>query len=201
MKPNLYLLTFLGIFFAACDSSTPKEEKAKLETYTSKEVGWTIEIPEGYKKLSKTRLEANEKKWKQALANANEDETTSSKSLLLVNFQKNQFNSLLATAQVFDLTQDGDYLVNRQLVKKMIYDTYTNQKIKVDTLSAIQVTAGQKFQTFNITLFGPNGEVLLNQITYNKLINGYDFGISINYNTETDKEILINAFKNSKFVK
>jgi len=42
---------------------------------------------------------------------------------------------------------------------------------------------------------------LLNQITYNKLINGYDFGISINYNTETDKEILINAFKNSKFVK
>ena len=201
MKPTLYFLTLFGIFFAACNSSNSKEEKAKLETYTSKEIRWTIEIPEGYTKLSKTRLEANEKKWKQALANANDNETTNSKSLLLVNFQKNQFNSLLATAQVFDLTQDGDYLVNRQIVKKMIYDTYTNQKIKIDTLSATEVIAGQKFQTFNITLFGPNGEVLLNQLTYNKLINGYDFGISINYNNEMDKKILIDAFKKSKFVK
>ena len=200
MKLNLYLLTLLVVVFTACNSNTPKEEKTSLATYTSKEVGWTIEIPEGYKQLSKTRMEANQKKWKQALGNADTTQTTN-KLLQLINFQKNQFNSLAATAQVFDVAKDGNYLANNQLVKKMIYDAYVNQKIKVDTSSATEVIAGQKFHTFNVTLFGPSGEVLMNQMMYNQLMNGYDFGVSIIYNSETDKEILINAFKNSKFIK
>jgi len=200
MKIKLSFLTLIFGVCVGCNSSAPKEEKPKLETYTSKEVGWTIEIPEGYKQLSKTRIEANEKKWKQALGNADTAQTTN-KLLQLINFQKNQFNSLLATAQTFDLAKDGNYLANNQLTKKMIYDTYINQKIKVDTLSGTEVIAGQKFYSFNVTLFGPSGEVLMNQMMYNQLMNGYDFGVSIIYNNETDKEILMNAFKNSKFVK
>ena len=171
MKLNLYLLTLLVVVFTACNSNTPKEEKTSLATYTSKEVGWTIEIPEGYKQLSKTRMEANQKKWKQALGNADTTQTTN-KLLQLINFQKNQFNSLAATAQVFDVAKDGNYLVNNQLVKKMIYDAYVNQKTKVDTSSATEVIAGQKFHTFNVTLFGPSGEVLMNQMMYNQLMNG-----------------------------
>ncbi|TKC12832.1 hypothetical protein FA048_04235 [Pedobacter polaris] len=201
MKSNLlYLLIFASVLLA-CNSSTPKTDEPKFETYTSKEIGWTIEIPKGYKPLSQNRIEANEKKGKEALGKVAEGEVSNTNLIHLVNFQKNQFNSLSATAEPYDLSRDGEYIANNQLVKKLIFDTYTNQKIKVDTLSGTAIIAGNTFYTFNIKLYGPSGEVLMNQIMYNQLIKGYDFGVNINYNNETDKDILINAFKNSKFSK
>ncbi|RZL50446.1 MAG: hypothetical protein EOP00_04340 [Pedobacter sp.] len=201
MKLKLYFLTLIFGFCIGCNSSAPNEEKSKLETYTSKEVGWTIEIPEGYKQLSKTRMEANEKKGKDAIGKVTDEEVNTDKLIHLVNFQKNQFNSLIATAEIYDTKQNGDLLASNQPVKKMIYDTYTNQKIKVDTLSGTEVIAGYKFYTFNIKLYGPSGQVLMDQIMYNQIINGYDFGVTVNYNNETDRGILMNAFKNSKFIK
>lgn len=201
MKLNLYLLTLLVVVFTACNSSAPKEEKPNLATYTSKEVGWTIEIPEGYKTLSQNRMEENEKKGKEAIGKVIDEEVSTDNLIHLVNLQKNQFNSLLATAEPYDLNRDGEYLANNQLVKRLIYDTYANQKIKADTLSGSEVIAGHKFYTFNIKIYGPSGEVLMNQIMYNQLIKGYDFGVCVNFNNESDKEILVNAFKNSKFAK
>ena len=199
MKFNILVIIFLAGILSACNSSAPKDETPKSTTYTSKEVGWTIEIPEGYKPLSKNRMEANEQKGKEALGKVAEAEISTSGLLHLVNFQKNQFNSFSATAEKFDIKSDGDYWANNQAVKKLIYDTYTNQKIKVDTASGKELIAGRDFNTFNIKIYGPSGEVLMNQIMYNQLIKGYDFGVNINYNNDTDKEVLINAFKSSKF--
>lgn len=197
MKPYILLLFLTTLL--ACNYSNPKQEETKPVTYDSKEIGWTIEIPAGYKPLSKNRVEANEQKGKEALGEVAEAEISTSGLLHLVNFQKNQFNSLNATAQAFDLQSDGDYLANNQALKKLIYDTYTNQKIKVDTTSGKELIAGRDFNTFNIKIYGPSGAVLMNQMMYNQLIKGYDFGVNINYNNDTDKQVLINAFKSSKF--
>lgn len=201
MKLHINYFILFVTLFAACNSSTPKEEKQKGEIFTSKEVGWTIEIPNGYQPLSQNRMKVNEQKGKEALGKVTDSEVSGDNLIRLVNFQKNQFNSFLATAEAYDLNRDGEYSANNQMVKKLIFDTYINQKIKVDTLSGTEVIAGQKFYTFNIKLYGPSGEVLMNQVMYNQLIKGYDFGVNINYNNETDREVLINAFKNSKFVK
>jgi hypothetical protein len=199
MKTKLCALFAIITLFIACNSSSTKEEKPKLQTYTCKEIGWTITIPAGFKALSKSRIEANEKKGKEAIGKVAEGDIKTDSLQHLVNFQKNQINSFGATIEPYIEKQSGDYLVNNQLIKKLIHDTYVNQKIKIDTLSGKEEIAGQTFNTFNIKIYGPNGEVLMNQIMFNKLIKGYDFGVNINYNNETDKETLVKAFKNSKF--
>lgn len=201
MKIKLYFLTLIFGVCIGCNSSAPKEEKTNLATYSSKEIGWTIEIPEGYKTLSQNRMKENEKKGKEAIGKVTNEEVITDNLIHLVNFQKNQFNSLIATAEIYDTKQNGDLLISNQPVKNMIYDTYASQKIKVDTLSGTEVIAGNKFYTFNIKLYGPSNQVLMNQVMYSQIINGYDFGVTINYNNETDREILINAFKNSKFTR
>jgi len=188
----------MSAIFSACNSS-PKQEKPKLETYTSQEIGWTIEIPTGFQSLSQSRIAANEQKGKEAIGKVAEGDIKMDSLRHLVNFQKNQFNSFGATIETYTEKQAGDYLANNQLVKKLIFDTYTNQKIKVDTLSGREPIAGQIFNTFYIKIYGPSGEVLMNQIMFNQLIKGYDFGVNINHNNEADKEALLNAFKNSKF--
>ncbi|WP_316769878.1 hypothetical protein [Pedobacter frigiditerrae] len=195
---SLLLITSI-VVFAACNSSTPKEEKPKPGIYTSLEVGWTIKIPQGFQSLSKSRIEANMQKGKEALNKVAEGKVETDGAINLVNFQKNQFNSLFA---LIESCEDQErFLRNNQKVRKLIFDTYTNQEIKVDTLSGREEIAGQTFNTFYIKIYGPSGEVLMNQIMFNQFIRGYDFGVNINYNNETDKQTLLNAFKNSTFDK
>lgn len=201
MKTKLFSLFAVITIFTACNSSTPKEEKAKLETYTSKEIGWTIEIPAGFQSLSQSRIAANEQKGKEAIGKVAEGDIKMDSLRHLVNFQKNQFNSFGATIEPYTEKKAGDYLANNQLVKNLIFDTYTNQKIKVDTLSGRENIAGQTFHTFNIKIYGPTGEVLMNQLMFNQLIKGYDFGVNINYNNEADKEKLLDAFRSSSFIR
>lgn len=201
MKAKIQIILLITSILYACNSSAPKESTSKLVIYNSKEIGWQIEIPTGYKALSQSRMEANEQKGKEAIEKIAAVEVGTSNLIKLVNFQRNQFNSFNATAEKFNIKTDGSYFKNHQLIKKLIYDTYTNQKIRVDTLSGNEIIDGQEIYTFRVKIYGPSGEILMNQIIYNQLIKGYDFGANINYNNPTDSAILMNAFKKSKFLK
>ena len=199
MKINSNLFLLFAAFFAACNSSTPKEEKPKVETFNSKELGWTIEIPTGFKSLSQNRVRENELKGKAALDSSTTEKAPSSELKHIINFQKNQFNSFTATILPYDERIDGDYLKSNQITKEAIYDAYTLQKIKVDTASFQETIAGKMFLGFSIKIYGPNGDVIMNQLLMTQLRNGYDFGININYNNEADRNTLFDALHHSKF--
>ena len=195
-----HLFFFVSIFLlTACGSSTPPEQKATVEKYTNHELGWSITIPAGFQSLSKSRVQANEKKGREAIAAAGTDVQTDS-LIHLINFQKNQFNLFSATMEPFKSQDPSAYEANNQLIKKLIYDAYAGQKIKVDTSSGKKTVAKHSFSAFYIKIYGPNGSLLMNQEMYSSLINGYDFGVNINYNNEYDKKLLLAAFNSSTFV-
>jgi len=199
MKKNNLLFILLALM-CACNSSTkPKEEEPKLETYTNATIGWTISVPKGFQVLSKSRVEANEQKGRAAIGAIAKDTAKVEGLQHLINFQKNQFNLFSATIEPFKSNKVGDYEKNIQMVKKLVYDAYTSQHIKIDTSSGKEVFGKRSFNAFYIKIYGPNGFIIMNQHTYSTLINGYDFGININYNNEVDKKMLLDAFKNSSF--
>lgn len=184
----------------ACNSSIKtKEEEQKLEEYTNAKIGWTITVPKGYQVLSKGRIEANEQRGRVAIGATVKDTAQIEGLQHLINFQKNQFNLFSATIEPFKLSKASDYEQNNQLVKKLVYEAYTNQHIKIDTSSGKEVFGKRSFHAFYIKIYGPNGFVIMNQHTYSALINGYDFGVNINYNNEVDKKTLLDAFKSSSF--
>lgn len=199
MKTKAILFLLFSWFLVACTSSTPPKEKPKTTSYTSEEIGWTIEIPEGYKLISKAKIEANDKKGKEAIGEVYDGEIKADSLKHLVSFQKNQLNIFDSTIEPYIEKEAGEYETNNKELKKLLYDTYTNQKIKIDTASSIEHIQGHKFCAFYITVYGPGGAVLMNQILYGTALKGYDFGVNINYNNEADKAKLMAAFKNSKF--
>lgn len=182
----------------ACNSST-QEEKHIVDSYTSKEIGWTVEIPNGYKLTSQTKMDADDQKGKEAIEKVYEGELKVDSLRHLISFMKNQFNSFDSTIEPYEEEKPGEYAENTILIHKLIFDTYHKQGIKIDTSSAKIDLKGQLFNAFYIKIFGPNGEVALNQIMYSKMIKGYDFGVNINYNNEEDKKKLVNAFMTSNF--
>lgn len=194
----LYVLLLISILLA-CNSDSPKQEKVLSQSYTSKEIGWTIVIPAGYKLTSQVKMNADDKKGKEAIGKVYDGEIKSDSLKHLVSFMKNQFNAFNSTIEPYTESEEGEYAANNQLIKKLLFDTYHKQGIKIDTSSAKIKVKNQDFNAFYIKIYGPNGDVVLNQIMFNRMVNGYDFGVNINYNNEDDKNMLMNAFMSSNF--
>lgn len=191
-----FLLLFIFLIFAC----QPQDRKAE-KTFTSPEIGWTIDIPENFNPVSDQQLAHYEQKGKQAIETASGQQVETSQLRYLINFQKDQFNSLNATIQPFDGQKDGDYRSANEVTKKAIFDAYTAQKMKIDTSSFKNNFAGQPFNGFLIKIYAPDGGVMMHQLMLSQLRNGYDFAININYNNEQDATLMMDAVKKSKFSK
>lgn len=201
------LLIFIStLTIISCKPSDPNknidEGKVEGNTYTSQEIGWTIAIPDGWEVVDREKSEDMREKGTQALEETIEQEVDFSGVKTLIAFQKNQFNIFQSTSEPFKLEYEGEWEINNAAIKALIFETFVNQGIKADSsATSVETIDGLDFQTYSFTIYGPTGEVILNQILYSRLINGFDFAANINYNNEKDKETQLQAFRSSKFKK
>ncbi|MEI2675474.1 MAG: hypothetical protein V9F05_15665 [Chitinophagaceae bacterium] len=201
------LLIFIStLTIISCTPSDPNknidEGKVEGNTYTSQEIGWTIAIPDGWEVVDREKSEDMREKGTQALEETIDQEVDFSGVKTLIAFQKNQFNIFQSTSEPFKLEYEGEWEINNAAIKALIFETFVNQGIKADSsATSVETIDGLDFQTYSFTIYGPTCEVILKQILYSRLINGFDFAANINYNNEKDKETQLQAFRNSKFKK
>ena len=101
----------------ACNSSVSDTEKPISQSYFSKEIGWTIEIPVGYKLTSQTKMDADDQKGKEAIEKVYEGNLKIDSLKHLISFIKNQFNSFDSTIEPYEETETGEYAANNILNK------------------------------------------------------------------------------------
>lgn len=187
----------------SCGQKDPNKQidegTVKDEIYKSKEIGWTIEIPKGWSIVSRDKTDENDQKGQEAIEKSSGQKIDLSHLKHLISFQKNNFNLFASTSEPFKEESPGDYIKSSKSVRELIYQTYVDHDIKADSSSGKEIIQGLEFNVFYTTIYAPDGKVILNQILYNKLINGYDFGVNINFNNDNDKKIMLDAFKKSKF--
>jgi hypothetical protein len=205
MKLKITSLTILLLIFVSCGPIDPNKQidegNVKGTTYESKEIGWVIEIPNEWKIISKDKVEANDEKGKNAIEKSTGQKIDTKALKHLISFQKDQFNIFASTSEPFKEEFLGEYQQNNKALNELIYNTFKDQGVKVDSASGKETIQGLEFDKFYTTIYAPDGKIILNQILYSRLINGYDFAVNINYNNDQDKEKMINAFVQSKFTK
>ena len=203
MKLSILSLVFIPLVFFSCGQTDPNKEidegKIKGEIYESKEIGWAIEIPKDWKIISKDNTEANDQRGKDAIEKSSGQKFDTKGLKHLISFQKNKFNIFTSTSEPFIEEYSGEFQENCKALNQLLYSTFVDQGIKVDTSSGKEKIEGLEFNTFHTTIYGSKGQVILRQILYSRLINGFDFGVSINYNNEEDKKTMLDAWKRSKF--
>lgn len=189
----------------ACQSA-PKDPNAQIdegtvtgETYTSAELGWTIEIPKGYTVTSKDLVQAQQEKGLKMIEKGTGAQISTDSLKQLIGFTKDKFNNFGSTSQPVHESYPGEYQENSKQLITIIYQAFASQGIKADTASGKETIQGLEFNALYTKIYSPQGKVVLNQILMSRLHKGYDFGININYNNEEDKEILLKVFRNSKF--
>lgn len=201
-----FLITLTVLVLTSCKPSDPNKsvEEGKVEgnIYTSEEIGWTMEIPQGWKVIDKEKSEEFQEQGKKALEN-NTDATVDLNELkMLISFQKDQFNIFQSTSEPFNLEYEGQWEENNAATKAIIYATYVNMGIQADSTATKTITIdGLDFQTYTFAIRDQEGNVIMTQTMYSRLINGFDFGVNINYNNEKDRDEMFKAFLNSKFEK
>jgi hypothetical protein len=178
------------------------EGKIEGNTYTSNEIGWKMEIPTGWAVVEKEKTKENNEKGLKALQETMDAEIDYSGLKNLISIQKDLFNIFQSTSEPFKVEYEGEWEENSAALKEIIYLTYLDQGIKADSsATTTEVIDGLEFQKYSFTIYSPNGKLILGQIMYSRLINGFDFGVNINYNKDKYRNELLMAFRNSKFKK
>ena len=200
------LITGIAVLFASCGHVDPNrnidEGKVEGNIYTSQEIGWTIEIPEGWTVIDKEKIKKTREKGLEAIEETMGEKVNYSGLKNLISFQKDQFNIFQSSSEPFDVGYEGQWEENNAALKEVLYTTYLNQGIKSDSsATTIEKIDGLEFKRYSFTIYSPQGEVILKQILFSRLINGFDFGVNINYNNDEDRDELLRVFRNSKFKK
>ena len=207
MRIFLYTIITAALFIlsSCAEIGTKKmreEGKINGNIYSSDEIGWTMEIPSGWNIIDLEQTKKTNQVGLKALEETLNSDVDISQLKQLLALKKNSFNIFQSSSEPFNLEYEGEYEENNGTLKKIMYETYQNQGIKADTSSTtIENIDGYNFLTYSFTLYGRKNEIILTQILYSRLINGFDFGAFINYNNENDKNELLKAFRSSKFRK
>jgi len=202
LKMNgLFFTLFIGITLSisSCGQTAKKigEGEIRENEYTSKEIGWTIEIPQDWEVTDLEKAEKSAKRGEKAIEETIDAKVDYSGLKHLIRYQFNIFQS---TSEPFKLEYEGEWEENDGLLKTILYETYKNQGIKTDSsATTIEKIDGLDFRTYSFTIYSPKGEVILKQIIYGRFINGFSFGANINYNNEKDKNEMLKAFRKSRF--
>jgi len=178
------------------------EGKIEGNTYNSGEIGWKMEIPTGWAVVEKEKTKESNEKGLKALQETMDSEIDYSGLKNLISFQKDLFNIFQSTSEPFKVEYEGEWEENSAALKEIIYLTYLDQGIKADSsATTTEIIDGLEFQKYSFTIYSPKGKIILNQIMYSRLINGFDFGVNINYNNDKYRDELLKVFRNSKFKK
>lgn len=187
-------------------SSCKKDPNKQLDegvivenTYHSEAIGWTMELPKGWEVTNKEVTRKREKDGLRLVKEASGLEYDVSDLKVLLAFQKDRFHIFQSTVEKFDLIREGEWEESKKIVKELLYETYESNGIKIDTSSSKELIDHLEFDTFHITVYNPEGTEILKQDLYARYINGYDFGVNLNYIDDQKKEELLTAWRNSKF--
>ena len=198
---NILILISVGLLIFSCGLRDPNklidEGYVSINTYKSNEIGWSITIPKGWVVVKQNNEEGME-----AIEKTAGTKIDVSGLKQLISFKKDPFNLFNSSSEPFKEEYPGEFIENNRNLYKLIYDTYVNQGIKADTTSIKNtVVDGFEFSTFELKVYAKDGNLIMTQLLYSRLINGFQFGVNINYNNQKDRDIMLKAFMNSKFTK
>ena len=199
------LSIILAIFFTSCKDSNNQivlEDSIKNNIYRNKQLGWKMEIPTNWIIESKTTSKERTKEGYELIESSTGNKQDDTKFINPLAFKKDDFNKFSSTIEKYDIKIHGSWKVNNARLKKIISQTYTNQGFKFDSTKTKHETIdGIKFEFYEFNIYNEKNEVVLNQIMYSQYFKGFDFGINITSNNQTDRELILKHWRDSKFSK
>ena len=182
MKTCLFTL-LLGVAICSCAQTTHQDaESVKGKTYTSDEVGWTIQIPEGWDIVPNEMIDKGDK----------------GEVKQLITFRNNG-GLFGATLMPFKEGHPDSYTDYLNQIHANMYQRFISRGVVVDTMVRKISLHGHEYDVFSSTIHAPDGAYIIDQLMYSCLVDGYEFSVNLNFNNDSDKATMLRVWENSKF--
>ncbi len=182
------------ILITSCSQQNPR-------TFTAKEIGWTVEIPQNWKidhqRIVKEDIDDGAEIVRKT---ADEDFELSGKEISLLLFRKNELSKFQASIVPFNESYQNEWHDKYPLVRDYIYNIFKAQGFRVDSTSTKERIAGINFEVFNMNIFQNNKQVM-EQNMYRSYINGYDFIINMTNDNKAYKAQMLDVLRKSTIKK
>lgn len=194
----------LFVLLISCQEGEKKKHDlgtVKENTYDVSEIGWSIDIPEGWNLVDTDKMKKMAEKGNKLVQDATDIEIESDEIKYLIMFKKNNQNMFQSILENVPLEAKLDYDSNFNMVKELVAFTYENQGMSIDT-SATSITQvnGVPFHHFDVKILNPeSGDVILNQKFFSRLYKDFQHSVIINYNDDAYGQVMMEAFENSRF--
>jgi hypothetical protein len=191
---------FLLISLLFCAGFTPciAQSSSSPQTFHSEIFKWTIDVPEGFERISEEVGEQLKSKGAAAIEDTYGEKVEDFATTLFM-FRKGPFNYMEANYQPFD-PADGTYDEQRKVVEQIIYETFRAQMpdVKIDTISSTQTIGQLNFYVFEIRAHLPN-DMLMTMLMYSRLFDRQELSLNIVYVKPEEGELMLNVWRKSKF--
>lgn len=205
---RFFLSVLVGLtLFTSCKNINKQVDQGAFEgrLYTNEELGWTMEVPKGWKVSSLEEREELEAKGKNAIEKTIETEMDIDLDQLkhLVAFQKGQFDVFQSTTEPFTIEYEGEWEETEALLKELLYYTYLDTGMQVDTTeTTVEWVDGLDFSTYSFALSDEKGKLFISQIVYTRLMNdSLSFGVNLSFTNDRNRDEMLKAWRGSKFEK
>ena len=191
----LNVIFLLSLFVQSCSGQT---KTPKREIFNS-DFNWTITIPENFEKLSSAEWKKLQNKGTKAIEKNNDiDIENQSKNLFI--FRSDQLNYIESNYQPFDTTINGKYIDSFNAVNSMLFKTFMTQfpNIRIDTSTTIEIIDNLSFYTYKMKIHYQNN-LKWNVLMFRRLFDNRDFTVNIMYTDEKKGELMLKAWRASKF--
>ena len=194
MNKIFYLFISVIIVFQNCNGQTTAER----EIY-NKDFKWSIKIPENFENVSADEWTKLQNKGAEAIENTYDEKIVNQSKTIFV-FKSDQLNYFESNYQPYDVLVDGDYIESCKIVNQVLYETFLSQipGIKIDTISTVEKIDNLEFRKFKMKIVYPN-KMVFNVIMYSRLFGKREFSVNIMYVDNRKGQLMLEAWKNSKF--
>ncbi len=199
MRFFFYSLIFgISVLLLSCGKEKTAE-KGKI--FTSQEIGWTFEIPEGWQIVENEKPDQKAKSGQEAVESTLNKKVATPQSKVLLTLQKNQFSSFGVAIDPMETSNESNFEETVRNTKQFLCLMYEDEGYKIDTTVTEKETIdGLEFRKYTITLYDMD-LVPIKQIMYHYYFNGYFFSATTTGRFEKDRNEILAAFKQSKFKK
>jgi len=216
MTYGLLKLTVLGgifcMMFSACNTEPskaaandpinqikPTVSKDTLvgTVYINNEIGWTINIPAGFEILKNKDRDSLNKAGTDELNKKGVEYVNIDGMRHLICFKGSGSNAFISTVA----PPAPDYKGSLKDACSILYRECVTFGGRVDSTYSMEEISGIRFYRFELDLYKKSGEFAGSMVCYMKKIHDLAFCAMISYNNTKEKNLLNEAFKNSKFTR
>ncbi len=186
------LLFFLLSTFFSC-------EQKLTRPFTFKEIGWTIDLPEGFEVDDSASAAAKMAASKKSMEAINVNMVALETKHLIV-AKKNVSNYFICSLTPFDESEYGSWLNATQKIRDISFESQSKKSplAQFDSLTSLITIDTLSFSKFLITI-KENNQLVYHSVMLSKLYKGYDLKISYGCSDNDVAKEIKEMLRRSKF--